>query len=198
MWCGMCLHAYLHARRPAVAGTLRAVDAGDAMLVHQLAPATISKDHQLCNDFVERRTALASRDGDDLVFNIKIEINPIRLLRLETKTLALDHAPLLQHLGPLPQLGDIFFVRIVTASGSKTLERDEFIEIVVTQVGSNRDRLGHGVGRQHRPVAGVERDIQRERGARGTGGQREAFDERIRQHGNFVAGHIHGAHARTR
>src|SRR5450830_938475 len=79
-------HAYLHFGRPAAAtAALSAIDAWHTMVGHELAPGTVGKNHQLGDDLVERRAALAARDGDDVIVDVEIKINAIILLGTQTK-----------------------------------------------------------------------------------------------------------------
>ena len=101
-------HTDLHLGRPATrATTLAAIDTRHTVLVHELAPGAVGKNHQLGDDLVERCTALAAHDTDNLVVHIKIEIDAVILLRPQAKAFAFLHPALLQHLGPLPKLGDL-------------------------------------------------------------------------------------------
>ena len=153
-------HAYLHLGCPTAAtASLAAVNARHATVVHQLAPTAVGKDHQLGHDLVERRTTAATGDGDHIVVDIKIKIDPVVLFRLQAKTFALDHPALLQHLRPLPQHGDVGLVRIVAGILRQIIFRDQVIEVVVTQVAGDRYGFGAGFGRQHRPVSRIERGI---------------------------------------
>ena len=83
MWSRVGQHFHLHPRRPAAAAyTLAAIDAGDAVIGHQFTPCAIGKNHQLCNDFIQRRAAFARHYRDHIVFDIEVEIHAIVLLWL--------------------------------------------------------------------------------------------------------------------
>ena len=129
---GVGKHAHLHARCPASACALRTVYAGHTLLMHELAPAAVGKDHQLGHDLVEGRTALSAGDGDDVVDHIEIEVNAIILLGTQTETLALFHAPTLKYLRPLPEQSDVFLVGIITAALGQRLLAHMLIQLVVT------------------------------------------------------------------
>ena len=69
----------------------------------------------------------------------------------------------------------------------------------MAQVGLDRHALGAGLGRQHRPVRPDPASAYSDSAGQILAfGQREGFDHVVRQHGDLVARHVHGRHARAR
>ena len=52
------------------------------MLMHELTPSAIGKDHEFSNDFIQGGTAFTLYDGHHFIFNVKIKINAVGLFRL--------------------------------------------------------------------------------------------------------------------
>ena len=65
------------------------------------------------------------------------------------------------------------------------------IEIAMTKVGCDLHALGARFVRERRAISGKLR-VQGQRGTFIAGGERIALDDRIGQHGDLVAGHVHG------
>ena len=189
----MCDHAHLHFRSPAAtAAALAAIDAGHAMLVHQFAPTAVGENHQLRDDLVEWRAALAPHDRNHVIVNVEIEVDTIILFRLQAKAFTLGHAALFKHLRPLPDQRDFLLVPVFAGAGSEVFFRDQRIEIVMPQIRGNRHGFSTAFQRNDGPVFGVQRGIQRHGRAGLTFGEREGFNEGIGQHRDFIAGHVHG------
>eukprot|EP01022_Parablepharisma_sp_SALTPOND_P030346 TRINITY_DN760_c0_g2_i2.p1 TRINITY_DN760_c0_g2~~TRINITY_DN760_c0_g2_i2.p1 ORF type:complete len:1834 (-),score=673.82 TRINITY_DN760_c0_g2_i2:3861-9362(-) len=191
-------HAYLHLGGPAT-GTapLGAVDAGHAMVGHELAPGTVGEDHQLGHDLVQRRTATAAHDADHVILDVEVEVDAVVLFRTQAEALALDHAALLQHLHPLPQQGNLILVRIVAQVLGQRLFGDQRVEVVVAQVAGDRHQLGATLGGEHFPVGRIQRGVQRQRRTGGAGIQGVGRHQLVGQHGDLLARHVDGGHAST-
>ena len=130
------------------------------MLVHQLAPITVGKDHQLGNNFIERCATLATSDSNYVVIHIKIEVDSIHLLWPESERLALSHACQLKLLRPLPQQRDVILVGILATALSECLLGDLCIEIIVSKIGCDRHPLDQRLGRGDRPCLRIQRRIE--------------------------------------
>jgi hypothetical protein len=193
-------HAHLHLGGPAgaAAGALRTVDARHAGVVQQLAPGAVGEDHQLGDDLVERRAALAAHDRHDVVLDVEVEVDPVGLLGLQAKRLALFHAARFQLQRPFPQQRQLGLVRVLALAVFQRLFVDQVVKVVVAQVALDRHQLGTGAGRDHRPVGRAEDRVQRQRRAVVSLCQRERVDDLVRQHRDLVTRHIDGRHARAR
>ena len=70
------------------AGQPAAVDAGNAVVVHQFSPGAVGKNHQFGDDFIQRRAALSGHDRNHIVLDIKIVIGAVVGFRFQSEAAA--------------------------------------------------------------------------------------------------------------
>ncbi|MNS41413.1 hypothetical protein D3C72_737640 [compost metagenome] len=201
-------HAHLDAGRQA---GLAAVQARHAELAEPAAPAAVGQDHGLGHDQVERRAALARADLHLLVAGglravvadeAEVVVGPAEVLGLAAHHFALR----LQVLGQAEQerqrraqlRGGVGGVVRIEGGVFEPGLRDDGVELVVAQVGDDRHAFELRLGGLQLERGFVEARIERHGRAVAAFEQRVGVDHLVGQHGDLVARHVHGGHARTR
>jgi len=170
-----------HAR---LAVRLRAVNAGHPFLRQPATPVRIGKNHQLRHHLVDRAAALARHDVDAFAVELETVIDAVDRVGLA--------APGFQHGGEVPQPDQFAAVGIIRAGGGAEGVGVELnFERLVAQVVGDVHHFHPGFGAEHAQV-GRHVDVQRQRRAVVRLAQRVMVDQRLRQHGDLVAGVIHG------
>ena len=176
-------------RHAHLAGRLRAIDGGNALLGEQPTPGAVGDDHQLGDELVERAAALPFADDDAAILGvgeIAFDREVVVVVALHRRGLA---APAFAGVGQIPE----HFQLVAEGEVGKTFDHGLLVEpgldVVVTQVGDDRHDFDARLVRGDLEL-GRHRQIQRYGRAVATRSQREAFDRRVGQHGDFVARHV--------
>ena len=176
------------------------------MLGEPLAPGAVGQDHRLGDDQIERRAALARADGHWLValrlaargvVELEVVVGPVEVLGLAANDLALA----LEVPGQAVQKGH--FNAPLDIDGCSDLRRFEegfgegVVERIVAQVAGDGHLLQPGAAPGDFQRRLVHRQIERQGRAVAAFLQRVGLHHIVGQHGQLVAGHVDGGHARA-
>src|SRR5439155_19524671 len=176
-------------REPDLAGGLHAIDRRDVALGEEFAPARVHQDHQLGDQLVERRTALARHDAHAIVLDVKAVVDQ-RQPRARPATLRF------QRERDAPELAQLLLVR--EARRGPGFERlVQHVVLRMTQVRSDGDAFHAAVRRERQTLLGYL-EVQRYRRLRGAVVERKARDRVVGQHGVLAARHVCGRKAFAR
>jgi len=178
--------------------------------VQPAAPGAVGQDHGLGHDQIQRR---ATRAGADVHLLVALRLDAIAhgvdavgadeleavVRAVEGLGLAAHHFALrLQVLGQAEGKGQLGREGIVGRGlATQCGVGDDAIELVVAQVGGDRHALQFGLGARDRQRGFIKRDVQRHGRAVAPFDQRVGLHHAVGQHGDLVAGHVDGGHARA-
>ena len=180
----MRTHAHL-------AAVLHAVQTGNTGVGKQFAPVRVDENHQLGDELIQRRAALALRNFHP-AFAIGRGALPVdgkAVIGLLGRGFRFA-APAFKHGRQFPEQAQFFAKRKVQRCAVRQpFFVEQGFQRAQAQVRRHRHALDAALHRLHAERARDFR-IQRHRRTFAPLGQREAFHQRIGQHGDFVAGHI--------